>query len=56
MSYSSLPAAVVARVAVLAVATLVVLIGVLGWPAALLGVAALAWFADVRSRTRRAQL
>ncbi|MCO8277324.1 hypothetical protein M1L60_42785 [Actinoplanes sp. TRM 88003] len=50
MRYSSVPTAVLVRLAVLAVAVLIVLISVLGWPVALLGVAAAAWFLDVRHR------
>ncbi|MCY1145462.1 hypothetical protein OWR29_46305 [Actinoplanes sp. Pm04-4] len=41
---------VTARLAVLATAALIVLIGALGWPALLLGLAALAWYADARRR------
>ena len=53
MRFSSVPATVIVRVAVVVVAALVVLIGMVGWPAALLGVAALAWYADVRRAPKR---
>jgi hypothetical protein len=53
MRFSTVPATVIMRLAVVAMAALVVLIGVVGWPAGLLGVAALAWYADVRRSPKR---
>ncbi|GAB2621435.1 hypothetical protein Aab01nite_77760 [Paractinoplanes abujensis] len=49
-----LPSVVVVRAAFLAVALLIVLIGVVGWPAVLLGAAFAVWFTDTRRPGRKA--
>ncbi|MBM2614562.1 hypothetical protein JIG36_03210 [Actinoplanes sp. LDG1-06] len=52
MRFSTVPPAVLMRAAVVAAAALIVLVDVVGWPAVLLGLAVVVWFADVWHRPR----